>query len=77
MVGAAGLSHLTIRNYIYIIVNKRFEDDIRVSYSKTEIVDFVDKNEQEAFHPSSRITFGCRACLSLRLRGARGSAIGI
>jgi len=43
MVGAAGLSHLTIRNYIYIIVNKRFEDDIRVSYSKTEIVDSVDK----------------------------------
>ena len=34
---------MTIRNYIYIIVNKRFEDDIRVSYSKTEIVDSVDK----------------------------------
>ena len=34
---------MTIRNYIYITVNKRFEDDIRVSYSKTEIVDSVDK----------------------------------
>ena len=77
MVGAAGLRHLTIGNYSYIIVNKRFEDDIRVSYSKTEIVDSVDKNEQEAFHPSSQITFGCCTCLSLRLRGAKGSAIGI
>lgn len=31
-----------IDKYIYITVNKRFEDSIRVSYSKTEIVDKVD-----------------------------------
>ena len=36
---------MSIKNYIYITVNKRFEDDIRVSYSKTEIVDSVDKIE--------------------------------
>lgn len=34
-----------IKQYMYITVNKRFEDDIRVSYSKTEITDSVDKIE--------------------------------
>lgn len=33
----------TINKYIYITVNKKFDDLIRVSYSKTEIVDSVDK----------------------------------
>jgi len=32
-----------INKYIYITVNKKFDDKIRVSYSKTEIVDSVDK----------------------------------
>ena len=36
---------MSIKNYIYITVNRRFEDDIRISYSKTEIVDSVDKIE--------------------------------
>lgn len=40
----------TIDKYIYITVNKRFEDSIRVSYSKTEIVDSVD----EIQHPIVR-----------------------
>lgn len=34
-----------IDKYIYITVNKKFDDLIRVSYSKTEIVDSVDKIE--------------------------------
>ncbi len=34
-----------IRKYVYVTVNKRFDDDIRVSYSKTEIVDSVDRIE--------------------------------
>jgi D-glycero-alpha-D-manno-heptose-7-phosphate kinase len=33
----------SIDKYIYVTINKRFEDSIRVSYSKTEIVDDVDK----------------------------------
>ena len=33
----------TINKYMYITVNKRFDDSIRVSYSKTEIVDDVDE----------------------------------
>lgn len=32
-----------IKKYIYITVNKKFDDLIRVSYSSTEIVDSVDK----------------------------------
>ena len=31
-----------INKYMYIIVNKKFDDKIRVSYSKTEIVDRVE-----------------------------------
>jgi D-glycero-alpha-D-manno-heptose-7-phosphate kinase len=39
-----------INKYIYIIVNKKFDHKIRVSYSKTEIVDTVE----EINHPSVR-----------------------
>jgi len=41
-----------IDRYMYITVNKRFEDSIRVSYSKTEIADSVDDIE----HPIVRET---------------------
>ncbi len=33
----------TIQKYIYVTVNKKFDDKIRVSYSNTEIVDNVDQ----------------------------------
>ncbi len=39
-----------INKYIYIIVNKKFDSKIRVSYSTTEIVDTVDQIK----HPSVR-----------------------
>jgi D-glycero-alpha-D-manno-heptose-7-phosphate kinase len=39
-----------INKYIYITVNARFEDSIRVSYSRTEIVDCVEEIE----HPIVR-----------------------
>jgi D-glycero-alpha-D-manno-heptose-7-phosphate kinase len=39
-----------INKYVYITVNKRFEDSIRLSYSRTEIVDCVDEIE----HPIVR-----------------------
>jgi D-glycero-alpha-D-manno-heptose-7-phosphate kinase len=41
-----------INRYVYITVNRRFEDSIRVSYSKTEIADSVDDIE----HPIVRET---------------------
>ena len=39
-----------INKYVYILLNRRFEDGIRVSYSRTEIVDSVD----EIQHPLVR-----------------------
>ncbi len=39
----------SIDKYIYITINKKFDDDIRLSYSKTEIVDSVDKIEHQFF----------------------------
>jgi D-glycero-alpha-D-manno-heptose-7-phosphate kinase len=33
----------TIDKYVYVVVNQRFEETIRVSYSKTEIVSTVDE----------------------------------
>lgn len=40
----------SINKYIYIVVNKKFDDRIRVSYSVTEIVDRVDQIR----HPTVR-----------------------
>ena len=39
-----------INKYIYVTVNKKFDDKIRVSYSRTEIVDGIE----EIKHPSVR-----------------------
>ena len=40
--GYGAVVNATIDKYMYITVNKRFDDSIRVSYSTTEIVDRVD-----------------------------------
>jgi len=34
-----------INKHVYVTVNRRFDDDIRISYSKTEIIDSIDKVE--------------------------------
>ena len=39
-----------INKYIYVTVNRKFDSSIRISYSKTEIVDSVDRIE----HPTVR-----------------------
>ncbi len=39
-----------INKYIYVTVNRKFDDDIRISYSKTEMVDGVERIE----HPAVR-----------------------
>lgn len=44
------VTSMTIDKYMFITVNKRFDHTIRVSYSKTEIVDTVD----EIKHPIVR-----------------------
>ena len=51
--GYGAVVSTTINKYLYITVNKRFDDDIRVSYSKTEIVGNVDDLQHEL----------CKECL--------------
>lgn len=46
----------TMNRYIYITVNKKFDDHIRVSYSKTEIVESVDQIEHNIIREALRIT---------------------
>jgi len=45
----------TIDKYVHVIVTERFEPSIRVSYSKTEIVDSLDELEHELVRESMRI----------------------
>ncbi len=44
-----------INKYIYVTVNRKFDDNIRISYSKTEIVDSVDRIEHPTIRESLRL----------------------
>jgi D-glycero-alpha-D-manno-heptose-7-phosphate kinase len=46
----------TIDKYIYVVVNRRFEPEIRVSYSKTEIVDNVSDIQHDLVREALRVT---------------------
>ena len=45
----------TINKYIYITVNRKFDDQIRASYSRTETVDSVDELHHELIRESLRL----------------------
>lgn len=45
----------TIDKYVYAIVTERFEDSLRVSYSKTEIVDSIDEVQHELVREALRV----------------------
>ena len=45
-----------IDKYIYVTVNKKFDDYIRVNYSKTEIVDDVNKIEHNLVREALKLT---------------------
>ena len=45
-----------IDKYIYVIVKERFDDKIRVGYTKTELVDHIDEIEHELVRECLRIT---------------------
>jgi D-glycero-alpha-D-manno-heptose-7-phosphate kinase len=45
----------TIDKYVYVIVTERFEGDLRVSYSKTEIVDSINNLKHELIRESLRL----------------------
>ncbi|MEM4258732.1 MAG: GHMP kinase [Candidatus Thermoplasmatota archaeon] len=46
----------TINKYIYVTVNRKFDDKIRVSYSKTEIVDTVDQIQHPIVREALKLT---------------------
>lgn len=50
------VTSLSLAKYIHVTVNKRFENDIRVSYSKTEIVDDFEDLEHELVREAMRMT---------------------
>ena len=45
----------TIDKYVYVVVTERFEDDIRVSYTRTEIVDSVGKLKHDLVREALRL----------------------
>ena len=45
----------SINKYIYVTVNKRFDDSIRVSYSKTEIVNNIDELNHEIVRETMKL----------------------
>jgi D-glycero-alpha-D-manno-heptose-7-phosphate kinase len=51
--GGAVLS-TTIDKFVYVVVTERFEEEIRVSYSKTEIVDNVNRLKHELVREALR-----------------------
>ncbi len=46
----------TIDKYVYVVVNRRFEPQIRVSYSKTETVDSVGEIQHDLVREALRLT---------------------
>jgi len=46
---------MTVNKYVYITVNRRFDETLRLSYSKTEIVDQLDHVQHPLFRESLRL----------------------
>lgn len=53
--GCGSVVSTAIDKYIYITVNRKFDDLIRVSYSKTEIVENVDEIEHNIIREALRL----------------------
>lgn len=49
---------LAINRYMYVTVNRRFDDSIRVAYTRTEIVDRLDDLEHDLIREALRMV-GC------------------
>ncbi len=50
------VTSMALAKHIHVTVNKRFDSSIRVSYSKTEIVDDFEKLEHELVREAMRMT---------------------
>ena len=46
----------SVDKYVYLTVNRRFDDSLRISYSKTEIVDRLDEVQHPLFRETMRLT---------------------
>jgi D-glycero-alpha-D-manno-heptose-7-phosphate kinase len=46
---------MTINKYVYITVNRRFDETLRLSYSKTEIVETLDAIQHPLFREALRL----------------------
>jgi D-glycero-alpha-D-manno-heptose-7-phosphate kinase len=53
--GYGAVVSAAVNMYLYITVNKKFDDLIRVSYSKTEMVDSVDKVEHNIIREALKL----------------------
>jgi len=53
---AGAVISMAIDKYVYITVNRRFDDTLRLSYSQTEIVDTLDQVRHPLFRESIRHT---------------------
>lgn len=53
--GYGAVVSTAIDKYVYITVNQKFDDAIRVSYSKTEIVDRIDEIEHNVIREALRL----------------------
>lgn len=51
----ASLVTAAVDKYVYIMVHRRFENNIKVGYSKTEIVDSIDKIEHPVVREALRL----------------------
>jgi len=47
---------MAINRYMYVTVNRRFDDSIRVSYTRTEIVDHVDELQHDLIREAMKAT---------------------
>ena len=54
--GYGAVVSVTIDKYVYITVNKRFDDTIRISYSKTEIVEDIDQIQHDIVRECLKLT---------------------
>lgn len=54
--GYGAVVSTAIQKYMYVAVNRRFEDEIRASYSETEIVEHVDDLEHDLVRETMRLT---------------------
>ena len=50
------VTSLTLDAYIYVTVNRRFDDSVRISYSQTEIVDDFEDLQHELVREAMRMT---------------------